>query len=217
MLKTRTSRKQFDLLSHGAGETGLEGRFLESLAETLDIAKTIEKLNITAEDARMILKGLIPERGEAGCTPVRSPRGAAEGIHLIYVDGASRGNPGRAGAGAVIKGPDGSVLKRLKKYLDITTNNMAEYRALIIAFEAARSLGIRRIRVFADSELMVKQINGQYRVKSADLRPLYEKAVRLLKGFEEAEIEHVYREENSDADALANEAIDGRAGQGQGA
>lgn len=213
MLKTRTSRKQFDLLTHRAGEAGLEGRFLEYLAETLDIAKTIEKLDITPEDARMILKGLVSKRGEAGGNaPVRAPRRAAEGVHLIYVDGASRGNPGRAGAGAVIKGPDGAVLKRLKKYLDITTNNMAEYQALIMAVEAAHSLRIRRIRVLADSELMVKQINGQYRVKSADLRPLYEKAVKLLKGFEEAKVEHVYREENSDADALANEAIDGRAG-----
>ncbi len=213
MLKTRTSRKQFDLLTHRAGEAGLEGRFLEYLAETLDIAKTIEKLDITPEDARTILKGLVSKRGEAGGNaPARAPRRAAESVHLIYVDGASRGNPGRAGAGAVIKGPDGAVLKRLKKYLDITTNNMAEYQALIMAVEAAHSLRIRRIRVLADSELMVKQINGQYRVKSADLRPLYEKAVKLLKGFEEAKVEHVYREENSDADALANEAIDGRAG-----
>lgn len=212
MLKTRTSRKQFDFLPHGAGEAGLEGRFLEYLAETLDIAKTIEKLDITAEDARMLLKGLVSKRGEAGDTPARARRGAAEAVHRLYVDGASRGNPGMAGAGAVIKGPDGAVLKRLKKYLDITTNNMAEYHALIIALEAAHSMRIRRIRVFSDSELMVKQINGQYRVKSADLRPLYEKAVKLLKGFEEAKIEHVYREDNSDADALANEAIDGRAG-----
>lgn len=212
MLKTRTSRKQFDLLSHGAGEAGLEGRFLEYLAETLDIAKTIEKLDITAEDARVILKGLVSKRGKAGDTPAGARRGAAEAVHRLYVDGASRGNPGMAGAGAVIKGPDGAVLRRLRKYLDITTNNMAEYHALIIALEAAHSMRIRRIRVFADSELMVKQINGQYRVKSADLRPLYEKAVKLLKGFEEAKIEHVYREDNSDADALANEAIDGRAG-----
>lgn len=212
MLKTRASRKQFDLLPHRAGQAGLEGRFLEYLAETLDIAKTIEKLDITPEDARTILKGLISKRGEAGHAPVMAPRRAAEGVHRIYVDGASRGNPGRAGAGAVIRGPDGAVLKRLKKYLDITTNNMAEYQALIMAVEAAHSMRIRRIRVFADSELMVKQINGQYRVKSADLRPLYEKAVKLLKGFEEAKIEHVYREENGDADALANEAIDGRAG-----
>lgn len=210
MLKTRPSQKQFDLIPHRAGKAGLESRFLEYLSETLDISKTIEKLNITGEDARKILKGLIPKREETGVKPGKGPGHEREAAHRIYVDGASRGNPGKAGAGVVIKSPDGSIVKRLKKYLDITTNNMAEYQALVIALEAAHSLRIKRIRILADSELMVKQINGEYRVKSADLRPLYEKAVSLLKEFKEAKIEHVYREENSAADALANEAIDGR-------
>ena len=212
MLKARTSRKQFDLIPHRAGEAGLESRFLESLSETLDIAKTIEKLDMTGEDARAILEGLISKREEHGVKPGKGPGRECEAAHHIYVDGASRGNPGKAGAGAVIKSPDGSIVKKLKKYLNITTNNMAEYQALIIALEAAHSLRIKRIRVLADSELMVKQINGEYRVKSAALRPLYERAVNLLKEFKEAKIEHVYREENSAADALANEAIDGHAG-----
>ncbi|MFQ5735342.1 MAG: ribonuclease HI family protein, partial [Thermodesulfobacteriota bacterium] len=132
------------------------------------------------------------------------------GFCVINVDGASRGNPGEAGAGAVIKDPEGRVLKRLKKYLGTTTNNMAEYQALVMALEAARSLKLERIRVLADSELMVKQINRVYRVKSPGLKPLYDRARALLAGFsKDSRVSHVYREQNGEADSLANEAIDG--------
>lgn len=134
------------------------------------------------------------------------------GAYVINVDGASRGNPGEAGAGAVIKDSEGGVVKRLKKYLGTTTNNMAEYQALVMALEAARSLKLESVRVLADSELMVKQMNGVYRVKSEDLKPLYEKARGLAGGFKSFKIVHVYREANKDADNLANEAIDGRKG-----
>ncbi len=130
-------------------------------------------------------------------------------VYTINVDGACRGNPGPAGAGAVIIDPDGNVFKKLKKYLGVTTNNWAEYQALIMALEAASSLKLEKIRVLADSELMVKQINGAYRVKSPELKPLYEKARTLLDGFSSASVAHVYREKNSVADGLANEAIDG--------
>ncbi|MBE7414540.1 MAG: ribonuclease HI family protein [Deltaproteobacteria bacterium] len=126
------------------------------------------------------------------------------------MDGASRGNPGEAGAGAVIKDPQGKVVRELRKYLGIATNNMAEYRALVMALTEAGSMGIRDIEVFADSELVVKQMTGAYRVKSEELKSLFEEALRLMKGFRTAKIVHVYREENSLADKLANEAIERR-------
>ncbi|TAN61860.1 ribonuclease HI family protein [bacterium] len=129
-------------------------------------------------------------------------------VCFINVDGASRGNPGRAGAGAVIKDLDGNVIRELKEYLGIATNNTAEYKALLLALTAVTEMGIKNVKVFADSELMVKQLNGAYKVKSEDLKPLYMKAIALSKGFDSFEISHVYRENNSLADSLANEAID---------
>lgn len=200
---------------------GLEKRFLERLAENLDVKKTISELKITEEEARSILKGLLrPGRAQMDFFGKASkgaqhearpahPAKAHKGYYLINVDGASRGNPGEAGAGAVIRDPEGNVVKKLKKYLGITTNNMAEYHALVMALEIASALGLQYVEVLADSELMVKQLNGLYRVKSEDLRPLYEKAQAILKGFKGCKVRHVYREENSAADALANEAIDG--------
>ncbi|OGP13363.1 MAG: hypothetical protein A2054_06855 [Deltaproteobacteria bacterium GWA2_55_10] len=129
----------------------------------------------------------------------------------IRVDGASRGNPGEAGAGAVIRDAQGKIVRELRKYLGVVTNNVAEYQALVMALSEARSMGIRDVEVFADSELMVKQLNRVYKVKSEDLRPLFEKAAALLKGFRSSKIVHVYREENAAADKLANEAIERRA------
>ncbi|MBI5599849.1 MAG: ribonuclease HI family protein [Deltaproteobacteria bacterium] len=128
---------------------------------------------------------------------------------LIYVDGASRGNPGQAGSGAVVKDGDGKVIRRLKKKLGVATNNTAEYSALVMALSEAKKLGARRVSVFADSELMVRQINGAYRVKSEGLKPLYAEARGLIDGFAEFSITHIDREKNTDADRLANEAIDG--------
>ncbi len=184
-------------------EARLTDRFLEELSETFDLHATIKKLNITEEHARGLLKSLVSVKRPA---PSRHPLQA--GKFEIFVDGASRGNPGKAGAGAVIRDQEGRVVKKLKRYLGVTTNNMAEYQALILALEAARALGLADIKIFADSELMVKHLTGVYRVKSPDLRPLYEKALKLLEGFREFKITHVYREENSIADGLANEAID---------
>lgn len=195
-------------------------RFLRDLADSLDVEQTIKKLGLTRDEARSMLKALLPAAPKTASgqkdlfgedPPVKRPGHKA--LHTIHVDGASRGNPGQAGAGAVIKDHGGHVVKRLKKYLGITTNNVAEYQALIMALEAAHSLGLAEVRIFADSELMVKQINGVYRVKSAELKPLHEKAERLFKSFGSARLSHVPRAENSLADAMANEAIDGRAGE----
>jgi ribonuclease HI len=124
------------------------------------------------------------------------------------IDGGSRGNPGPASYGVVIRDPRGEVAAKLKKYIGRTTNNVAEYYGLIAALDYAQSHNVRALRIESDSELLVKQMRGHYKVKSADLRPLHERASKMAQGFESFRIDHVYREQNSEADALANEAMD---------
>ncbi|HXL04068.1 MAG TPA: ribonuclease HI family protein [Bacillota bacterium] len=126
----------------------------------------------------------------------------------IYTDGASRGNPGSAGIGAVILDADGSCLMELCEWIGIATNNEAEYIALIKALEAAKALGARRVRVYADSELVVRQLKGEYAVKSPRLRPLFMEARRLKDEFDKFSICHIKREKNARADVLANIGID---------
>jgi len=128
--------------------------------------------------------------------------------HQANIDGAARGNPGPASYGVVIRDGSGELVTKLKKYIGRMTNNVAEYYGLIAALDYAQSHGIRAIRVESDSELMVKQMQGQYKVKSEDLRPLFERAKKMSQGFESFLISHVYREQNREADALANEALD---------
>jgi ribonuclease HI len=124
------------------------------------------------------------------------------------IDGGSRGNPGPAAYGAVIRNPSGQIVARLKKYIGRTTNNVAEYYGLIAALDYAQSNSIRALHVESDSELLVKQMRGQYKVKSADLRPLFERAKKMSQSLASFQIRHVYREQNREADALANEAMD---------
>ena len=129
-------------------------------------------------------------------------------VHLAYVDGASRGNPGPASYAAIVQSPEGKELVRIGKPIGIATNNAAEYHGLIAALDYAAHHGIRRMRVRSDSELLVNQMNGLYRVRSLDLKPLRERAAKLANQFEYIAIEHVPREMNREADALANEALD---------
>jgi len=128
----------------------------------------------------------------------------------IFTDGGSRGNPGPAAYAYVIKRPGQPIIEG-KAYLGETTNNIAEYTGLVKALEHAKALGAKKLIVNSDSELMVKQMNGQYKVKNEGLRPLYQQAVALRKQFESVVIKHVYRDQNSQADALCNEAMDDRA------
>lgn len=129
---------------------------------------------------------------------------------VLRSDGGARGNPGPAGAGFVIEA-DGATVCRAGRYLGVTTNNVAEYEALIWGLENVRALGYGEVSVYADSELVVKQLRGEYRVKNANLKPLFTRALALLRGFGSFEVGHVRREENHHADALANEAMDARA------
>lgn len=131
-----------------------------------------------------------------------------------HCDGGSRGNPGPAGFGVHIEDGTGKVLGELSGFLGKKTNNFAEYSALLAALRFALEHGRRRLRVVADSELMVKQMKGQYRVNSPELRPLYEKAKSLIRELDRFEIQHVLREKNRNADRLANAAMDRGMGRG---
>lgn len=127
---------------------------------------------------------------------------------VIYTDGAARGNPGPAGIGVVIKNDKGEVLQEISSFLGQATNNVAEYTALITALEKAVALNAREVQVFTDSELVVKQIKGEYRVKNEGLKPLYQKAKKLIGQLDGFTITHVPRDKNSEADRLANRGID---------
>ena len=128
--------------------------------------------------------------------------------HVLYADGASRGNPGAAAIGAVLYGPDGEVVARVSEAIGQATNNVAEYRAVIAGLEAALGLGVERLRVRLDSLLLVRQIRGEYRVKAPGLQPLYRRVRALMDRFSSFSVEHVRRELNSVADGLANAALD---------
>jgi ribonuclease HI len=136
------------------------------------------------------------------------PPAPPAGVHVANIDGASRGNPGPASYAVVIRDPGGKVVLELAKKFGRDTNNVAEYYALLAALDYATTHGITALRIRSDSELLVRQMQGRYRVKSADLKPLQERASKLSRQFAYFAIEHVPREENRDADALANMALD---------
>jgi len=125
-----------------------------------------------------------------------------------HCDGGSRGNPGPAGYGAVIEDPQGRIAARLSEFLGIQTNNYAEYKGLLAVLAWAGQNSARHLRVVSDSELMVKQMKGQYKVASPVLRPLWEEARRLARSLDKFEISHTLRGGNKEADRLANEAMD---------
>jgi probable phosphoglycerate mutase len=138
-----------------------------------------------------------------------SPRTAATGITLLaHCDGGARGNPGPAGYGAVIAQEDGTVLAELSEFLGFKTNNFAEYSGLLGVLQWALDHNYTRLKVVSDSELMVKQIQGKYKVNSPDLRPLFEEAKRRINRLDFFNISHALRHKNKTADRLANEAMD---------
>ena len=139
-------------------------------------------------------------------------KGEKRGIHKmlrIWIDGAARGNPGPASAGVVIEDGAGKTLLDEGYRLGETTNNVAEYTALLKALEAAAGLEAKTLKIHSDSELLVKQVNGLYRVKHPNLKPLHAQAMKGIDGFDSVELVHVRREFNTRADAAANRALDG--------
>jgi dinuclear metal center YbgI/SA1388 family protein len=142
--------------------------------------------------------------------PVR-PANRDDVHHHLYTDGGARGNPGPAGIGARLLTAEGTLVDELSDVIGEATNNVAEYEALLAGLELALDRGVKRLTVFMDSELVVRQLTGQYKVKNADLKALHAEAARRLHGFREVDVKHIRREQNADADRLVNEALD-RAG-----
>lgn len=168
-----------------------------ALAQGLDLFGVRERFDLTPEALQELF------RDAADLYRVRG-----EGFWRLHCDGASRGNPGPAGAGMVLFDPQGRLQANKGRYLGETTNNVAEYQALLLGLAEARKIEVQKLRIFADSELMVKQLTGRYRVKSPHLIPLWREAFNALKKFEAWTIAHVPREENHLADEAANRAID---------
>jgi ribonuclease HI len=127
---------------------------------------------------------------------------------VVHVDGGARGNPGPAAAAAVVSTPDGDVLDEAQQTLGVVTNNVAEYRGLLLGLERARALGATDVEVVNDSELVAKQVNGEYKVKHRDMKPLHAQALAALEGFDRWRVRSVPRAQNAAADALVNAALD---------
>ncbi|MCY1042509.1 ribonuclease HI family protein [Corallococcus sp. bb12-1] len=138
-----------------------------------------------------------------------APGGAPTRVR-VYSDGAARGNPGPAGAGAVLMDTQGVVIARLGRFLGRQTNNYAEYMGLLLGLQHARTMGAREVEVYADSELLIRQLDGRYQVKSATLKPLFQEVQKLLKTFSKVKLAHVPRAQNAEADEMSNRAIDER-------
>lgn len=127
---------------------------------------------------------------------------------VAYIDGGARGNPGPAGYGVRVENEHGTLINEFSGFLGSATNNVAEYNGLLAALTYAQENGHRSVHIKSDSELLVKQMRGEYRVKNAGLQPLYEKARAIARGLDRVTFEHVRREQNKDADRLANLAMD---------
>ena len=125
----------------------------------------------------------------------------------IYIDGGARGNPGPAGVGVVVLDGSGKKIRDVSKYIGEATNNIAEYSALLYGLEEALILRADEIKINLDSELVAKQITGEYRVKDPNIKPLFERAINMLKSFKNFEVNHIDRSENKEADKLVNKAI----------
>ncbi|MEA2228231.1 MAG: ribonuclease [Solirubrobacteraceae bacterium] len=127
---------------------------------------------------------------------------------VVHVDGGARGNPGPAAAAAVVSSPDGDVLDEAHEVLGVATNNVAEYRGLLLGLARARELGASEVEVVNDSELVAKQVNGLYKVKHPDMKPLHAEAKKALRAFDRWTMRSVPRAQNAAADALVNQALD---------
>jgi ribonuclease HI len=185
-----------------------EADILRCIAREETLQATLEKFpGLTRDELTKLLEKAASQFNGAS---KHAPEAPALQRVRVYSDGAARGNPGPSGAGAVLVEPSGQVVDRIGKYLGIQTNNYAEYMGLLLGLKRARALGVNEVEVFADSELMIRQLGGRYQVKSPSLRPLYDEAVRLLNEFSRVKLVHVPREMNTAADEMSNRAIDER-------
>ena len=196
-----------------------KSELVEELARTLSVKRLLKAHPDIDEDTlSAVLKEAAAVVGQSEVPAARQPdfNFAIEppqqkaGRLIMFTDGASRGNPGEAGIGVVIKDEGGNVVKRIARYLGKATNNQAEYTALLDGLKAAREMGADGIQAYADSELLVKQIKGEYKVKNPELQKMNQVARSLIEKFPAFVITYIPREKNSLADSLANEAIDKR-------
>jgi ribonuclease HI len=196
----------------GAGSKGIKVR------KQTDVEKAAARAAAEVDEAMELSKAERDRRKKERAAAETAERAAAEASAAaeaakrtrLYTDGAARGNPGPAGAGAVIVNVDGHVVAKVGKFLGDSTNNVAEYMGLILGLKRAKAMGIKEIEVLSDSELLVKQIHGDYAVKAEHLRPLHDEVQALLKGFQWIQVRHIPREQNAQADAMSNRAIDER-------
>ncbi|HUB08435.1 MAG TPA: ribonuclease HI family protein [Myxococcales bacterium] len=199
-----------------------DAEILAAIAGAEDFEKTLERHpGLTRAAILACLRRAAASSGRKdgvrteAAPPVQAPPPHRSGVDghervRIYSDGAARGNPGPAGAGAIVASADGQVIARLGRYLGEATNNFAEYQGLLLGLRRAAELGARDVEIFADSQLMIRQLGGQYRVRNEGLRPLFDEALRLLRGFRKFELHHIPRERNAAADEMSNRAIDER-------
>lgn len=165
--------------------------------------------DLSAEAALEAVRGALAALGDRAVrAPSARPDREQRAASRIHIDGAARGNPGPAGVGVILYGPDGQALERVCRYIGEATNNVAEYRALLVALERAERLGLAEVEICSDSELVVRQLQGRYRVNHPALLPLFAEAKERMARFRRAAIRHVPREANAEADALANRGID---------
>src|SRR5450830_1920837 len=210
---------------HGATEQEAVLRWAQTFADALGAVTRVETFRNPAvsvwESPEVALAGAAAPPAApapaAATAPASAPAPAAvptrpanrdDARHHLYTDGGSRGNPGPAGIGARLLTASGDVVEELADFIGTATNNVAEYQALLAGLELALDRGVERLDVFMDSELVVRQVNGKYKVKDAGLKPLHAQACLLLSRFHEVDVKHVRREQNAEADRLVNEAID---------
>jgi ribonuclease HI len=189
------------------------GQLLLALAEHGSLDAACAALGIEKEDARRLLRGAAKQLGAIDAEPKRTVHTTSPG-HVrrvrVFSDGAARGNPGPAGAGAVLVDENGHVVAKLGRFLGKQTNNVAEYEGLLLGLRRAHALGVREVDVRADSQLLIRQLQGSYAVKNEVLRRLHAEALALLRAFDKYELVHVPREENAAADEMSNRAINER-------
>lgn len=195
-----------------------KSELVEELARTLSVRKLLkahpeideDALAAVLREAAASIGGDVPAARQPAFDFAAEAPPQKAGRLVMFTDGASRGNPGEAGIGVVIKDEGGKVIKRIARYLGRATNNQAEYTALLDGLKAAKELGAEGLQVYADSELLVKQIRGEYKVKNPELQKMNLIARSLIEKFPAFVITYIPREKNSMADSLANEAIDKR-------
>ena len=178
-------------------------RLLDDVQHSSELRSTLTRIGWSDADLSKLTGQKPPVASDDRPTPKAHHKRV-----VLYTDGACRGNPGPSSAGWVIEEPDGSLITQAGVYLGTGTNNEAEYSAAILGLQDALERGAQHIVLRADSELMIKQLKGQYRVKNERLKPLFEKLVGILSQFETSELEHVKRHLNQAADRQANLALD---------